>query len=95
MSRPIGKAMNSDHVLSRWFFTLPINTMKSAIKIFFYLHIIGLILIGIGLYFLLYGGAGGEVNGMVLIAMTLGLGGLMISPYPMVKAIQWMHKEGS
>jgi len=67
--------------------------MDSMLKIFFYLHLAGLALIGIGLYLLLYGGGGLEVNGMLLIAATLGLGGLMISPYPVVKAIQWMHKK--
>jgi len=67
--------------------------MESMLKIFFYLHIVGLILIGIGLYLLLYGGAGQEINGMLLIAATLGLGGLMISPYPVVKAINWMRSN--
>lgn len=69
------------------------NTMESMLKIFFYLHIVGLILIGVGLYLLLYGGAGQEINGMFLIAATLGLGGLMISPYPVVKAIHWMRSN--
>jgi hypothetical protein len=67
--------------------------MDSMLKIFFYLHLVGLALIGVGLYLLLLGGGGQEVNGMLLIATTLGLGGLMISPYPVVKAIQWMHKN--
>ena len=70
-----------------------LNTMDSMLKIFFYLHLVGLALIGVGLYLLLLGGGGQEVNGMLLIATTLGLGGLMISPYPVVKAIQWMHKK--
>lgn len=69
------------------------DTMESMLKIFFYLHLAGLTLIGIGLYLLLLGDGGQEVNGMLLIATTLGLGGLMISPYPVVKAIQWMHKK--
>ena len=69
------------------------DTMDSMLKIFFYLHLVGLALIGIGLYLLLFGGGGQEVNGMLLIATTLGLGGLMISPYPVVKAIRWMHKK--
>jgi hypothetical protein len=69
------------------------DAMDSMLKIFFYLHLVGLALIGIGLYLLLFGGGGQEVNGMLLIATTLGLGGLMISPYPVVKAIQWMHKK--
>ena len=67
--------------------------MESMLKIFFYLHLCGLVLIGLGLYLFLYGGGGQELNGMLLIATTLGLGGLMISPYPVVKAIQWMHKK--
>jgi hypothetical protein len=70
--------------------------MGSLLKLFFYLHLVGLILIGTGLYLLLLGGEmAHEKNGMLLIAMTLGLGGLMISPYPVVKAIQWMHKKAS
>lgn len=68
--------------------------MKSMIKKFFYLHLVGLILIGIGLYLLLSGTETGQgANGMLLIAVTLGMGGLMISPYPVVKAIHWMHSK--
>lgn len=64
------------------------------IKLFFYLHMAGLALIAIGLYLLLiHPTASSDISGMTWIATTLGLGGLMISPYPVVKAVQWMQKQ--
>ena len=70
--------------------------MKSTLRAFFYLHLTGLGLIGIGLYLLFFGGeTAQQANGMLLVAVTLGLGGLMISPYPVVKAVQWMHEKDS
>ncbi len=60
-------------------------------KLFLYLHIVGLVLIGAGLYLLfLSPGTPQTVEGMVWISANLGVGLTLISPYPVVKVIQWM-----
>jgi len=62
------------------------------LKIFFYLHLIGLGLIGLGLYWLLLSDMPSTVNGMVMLSSALGLGGVMISPYPVIKFIAWSQR---
>ncbi|MDP2559678.1 hypothetical protein [Psychrobium sp. 1_MG-2023] len=63
------------------------------IKFFLYLHLAGLCLIGVGLYMLLMTDASAQVSGMVALSSALGLGGVMISPYPVIKAIEWMKRQ--
>ena len=65
------------------------------LKFFFYLHFAGLLVLAAGVvgYF-----SQSELQGatsMVGIASALGLGLMMISPYPVVKAVQWMMKQGN
>lgn len=66
------------------------------IKIFFYLHVLGIVLLlgGVAAYFYPEGGVQ-TTGAMVGVASAIGLGLLMISPYPVVKAIQLMAKEKS
>lgn len=65
-------------------------------KIFLYLHVIGIIVLlgGIVAYFYPEGGLQ-STGAMVGVASAIGLGLLMISPYPVVKAIQLMMNESS
>ncbi|MGV6816833.1 MAG: hypothetical protein ACWA44_06135 [Thiotrichales bacterium] len=64
------------------------------IRLFLALHWIGVLLVLGGLYLWLYGDARqGDMNGMLWTAVLLGTGGLLISPYPIVKAFQWMAKS--
>jgi len=65
------------------------------LKLFFYLHLIGLGLIAFGLYILLLTDAPAEVSGMVMLSSALGLGGVMISPYPVIKFIAWSKGQSS
>jgi len=62
------------------------------LKLFFYLHLIGLSLIGLGLYWLLLSDMPSTVNGMVMLSSALGLGGVMVSPYPVIKFIAWSQR---
>ena len=64
------------------------------IKAFLIMHWLGLLLVGLGGYWLFFTPQTDDVSRMVWIASALGLGGLMLSPYPVVKAIQWMTREG-
>lgn len=66
------------------------------IKIFLYLHVVGIIALVGGIFAYLYPDNGLQSTGaMVGIASAIGLGLLLISPYPVVKAIQWMMNENS
>ena len=64
------------------------------IRLFLYLHLLGLCLVAVGAYLFL----GSEnsvldVNGILAVAVCLGLGLLLVSPYPVVKAIGWMKSN--
>lgn len=60
-------------------------------KIFLYLHIAGLLLVVTGLYLLLLSpGTLQTVGGITWISLSLGIGLVLVSPYPVIKAIQWM-----
>lgn len=63
------------------------------LKVFFYLHLTGLALIGVGLYLLLLTEQTQQVSGMVAVSSALGLGGVLISPYPVVKFITWSRQQ--
>ena len=63
------------------------------IKIFLYLHILGLGLIAAGLYLLLLTDASAQISGMVALSSALGLGGVLVSPYPVIKMIQWAQRQ--
>lgn len=63
------------------------------LKVFFYLHLAGLALIGVGLYLLLFTDLTQQVSGMVAVSSALGLGGVLISPYPVVKFITWSQQQ--
>jgi len=65
-----------------------------VIRLFLYLHLLGLCLIAIGAYLFL--GAGDSVRGVddiMGVAVCTGLGLLLISPYPVVKAISLMKSN--
>ena len=64
------------------------------IRLFFYLHLAGLCLLAVGVY-LLFGvdNSTRGVNDILLVSVCIGLGLLLISPYPVVKAISWMKKN--
>ncbi len=64
------------------------------LKLFLYLHVIGIVVLIGGVVAYLYPVSGLQTTGaMVAVASAIGLGLLMISPYPVVKAMQWMMKE--
>ena len=64
------------------------------LKILLILHWVGLALVGVGLYLWFFSGAkAGDVNQMVWTATALGLGGLLMSPWPVMKAFDWMSRK--
>jgi hypothetical protein len=65
------------------------------LRIFFYIHLAGLLLIGTGLSLLLLTDITSEVSGMIMASSALGLGAVAISPYPVIKFIAWSQKQSS
>ncbi len=65
-----------------------------VLRVFLILHWVGIGLVALGLYLWLFSAAkAGDVNQMVWTATAFGLGGLLMSPYPVVKAFQWMSSK--
>jgi len=63
------------------------------VKLFLYLHIVGLLLLAGGVYLLIFPSGETSVSTMTAISAAIGMGLLMISPYPVVKVIQWMKAQ--
>ncbi len=64
------------------------------LRVFLILHWVGIGLVALGLYLWLFSAAkAGDVSQMVWTATAFGLGGLLMSPYPVVKAFQWMSRK--
>jgi NADH:ubiquinone oxidoreductase subunit 4 (subunit M) len=64
------------------------------IKIFFYCHLAGLFLLAAGIYLIFQSQDGiQEVNNLLIISLCIGLGLLLVSPYPVVKAVSWMKRN--
>ncbi|AZG74538.1 hypothetical protein [Shewanella livingstonensis] len=63
------------------------------IKLVKVLHIIGLImmLVGVGLYW--QSDVGQQVSGMLVIALLIGVGTLIMSPLPVALVIEWAKKQ--
>ena len=64
------------------------------IQLFFYLHLVGLCLLAVGVY-LFFGvdNSTRSVNDILLVSVCSGLGMLLISPYPVIKAISIMKNN--
>ncbi|PKG80008.1 hypothetical protein CXF80_17775 [Shewanella sp. Actino-trap-3] len=63
------------------------------IKILKVLHIVGLImlLVGVGLHW--QSDIGQQVSGILVIALLIGVGTLIMSPLPVALVIEWSKKQ--
>ncbi|AZG35009.1 MULTISPECIES: hypothetical protein [Shewanella] len=63
------------------------------IKLLKVLHIVGLImlLVGVGLYW--QSDIGQQVSGILVIALLIGVGTLIMSPLPVALVIEWSKKQ--
>jgi drug/metabolite transporter (DMT)-like permease len=58
-----------------------------------WLHWLGLVMVLAGIALLGLTGAGSQLKGMVAIASLLGLGGVLMSPFPVLVFIQWARRQ--
>ncbi|MCL1114843.1 MULTISPECIES: hypothetical protein [Shewanella] len=65
------------------------------LKILKMLHLIGLIMLAVGVYLYLNTTLGQQVSGMLVIALLIGIGTLIMSPLPVALVIEWARKQPS
>ncbi len=63
------------------------------IKVFKILHIIGLVLFLAGTISLFMTDIGQNITGMVVISSLIGLGLVLISPFPIALVFQWANNN--
>ncbi|WP_192021500.1 hypothetical protein [Shewanella sp. WPAGA9] len=62
-------------------------------KIFKVMHLVGLFMVGCGAYFYLLTDMANEINGMLLVASLIGIGLLIMAPYPVALVFDWAQKQ--
>ncbi len=67
----------------------------TMLKILKMLHLIGLIMLAVGVYLYLNTTLGQQVSGMLVIALLIGIGTLIMSPLPVALVIEWARKQPS
>lgn len=63
------------------------------LKFFFYLHVLGLLMLATGLAWYAMPQETSSSPSMVGVASLIGLGLMFISPYPVIRAMQWMMRQ--
>ncbi|MCC4831690.1 hypothetical protein Q4601_15190 [Shewanella sp. 1_MG-2023] len=62
-------------------------------KIFKMMHMLGLLSVGIGASLYLFTDFANEVSGMLLVASLIGVGLLIMAPYPVALVFDWAQKQ--
>ncbi|WP_208764165.1 hypothetical protein [Shewanella aestuarii] len=57
------------------------------------LHYIGSLMMLFGGYLLLFTQTSQQIDGMMVVASLIGLGLLMMAPYPVALVIEWSHRQ--
>ncbi|PWF63709.1 hypothetical protein CBX96_09575 [Shewanella sp. BC20] len=69
------------------------DTIKITMNLLKFLHWLGVLMLvcGLGIYMLTQWSL--EISGMLLISSLIGLGLVLMSPYPVVLFIQWAKRQ--
>ncbi|WP_144210867.1 hypothetical protein [Shewanella donghaensis] len=62
-------------------------------KFFKIMHMVGLLFVGVGAGLYLLTDVANEVSGMLTIASLIGLGFVIMAPYPVVLIFEWSQKQ--
>ena len=62
-------------------------------KIFKIMHMVGLLFVGTGAGLYFFSSMTNEVSGMLLVACLIGLGFVVMAPYPVVLVFEWAQKQ--
>ncbi|WP_198782400.1 MULTISPECIES: hypothetical protein [Shewanella] len=69
------------------------DPIKSIMNLLKFLHWLGVLMLvcGLGIYLLTQWSL--DISGMLLIATLIGLGLVLMSPYPVVLFVQWAKRQ--
>ncbi|GIU16655.1 hypothetical protein [Shewanella glacialipiscicola] len=69
------------------------DSIKNTMNLLKFLHWLGVLMLvcGLGLYMLTQWSL--DISGMLVIASLIGLGLVLMSPYPVVLFIQWAKRQ--
>ncbi|GIU03219.1 hypothetical protein C9I43_12155 [Shewanella morhuae] len=69
------------------------DSIKNTMNLLKFLHWLGVLMLvcGLGLYMLTQWSL--DISGMLVIACLIGLGLVLMSPYPVVLFIQWAKRQ--
>ncbi|ABM26124.1 MULTISPECIES: hypothetical protein [Shewanella] len=69
------------------------DTVKSTLNLLKFLHWLGVLMLvcGVGVYMLTQWSL--DISGMLFISSLIGLGLVLMSPYPVVLFIQWAKQQ--
>ena len=69
------------------------DSFKSTMNLLKFLHWLGVLMLVCGLGFYMLTQWSLEISGMLLISSLIGLGLVLMSPYPVVLFIQWATRQ--
>ncbi|MBW3515122.1 hypothetical protein KO533_12905 [Shewanella sp. NKUCC05_KAH] len=69
------------------------GSFKSTLNLLKFLHWLGVLMLVCGLGFYMLTQWSLEISGMLLISSLIGLGLVLMSPYPVVLFIQWAKHQ--
>lgn len=69
------------------------GSFKSTLNLLKFLHWLGVLMLVCGLGFYMLTQWSLEISGMLLISSLIGLGVVLMSPYPVVLFIQWAKRQ--
>ncbi|MCU7964392.1 hypothetical protein ACGMNB_06940 [Shewanella oncorhynchi] len=69
------------------------GSFKSTLNLLKFLHWLGVLMLVCGLGFYMLTQWSLEISGMLLISSLIGLGLVLMSPYPVVLFIQWAKRQ--
>ncbi|WP_258405953.1 hypothetical protein [Shewanella acanthi] len=69
------------------------DAIKSTMNLLKFLHWLGFLMLGCGAVLFLLTDLSLKVSGMLVISSLIGLGLVLMSPYPVVLFIQWAKKQ--
>lgn len=69
------------------------GSFKSTLNLLKFLHWLGVLMLVCGLGFYMLTQWSLEISGMLLISSLIGLGLVLMSPYPVVLFIQWAKSQ--
>ncbi|WP_415775879.1 hypothetical protein ACMYQ1_04145 [Shewanella oncorhynchi] len=69
------------------------GSFKSTLNLLKFLHWLGVLMLVCGLGFYMLTQWSLEISGMLLISSLIGLGLVLMSPYPVVLFMQWAKRQ--